>query len=499
MELAIISLGQTDAHSSRPALRHIDDTPLTADNSYEVKYVSNQKMFGASPGTAPVIVLLPKDEILLVPALRRELTAAYNLHGWPGVAQFAAGVFGLDRYDEFLNRNGLGARDFGGPATGDKAIGLLRDAVGKDRSRLWAAFEVERTALRRSVIKREAELTAAAHDLAKERIARCRQLLVSEAVRYLSLAEPKVANAQRLLSSGSPEGNAQAIVGLRGPDGGDLKKAVASIFPLLERLKQEQADFTRSRLGEVTEQNLAKVGKIIPAAAIWASAAKALTPDAQTVRYQETSLAATSQDFASQFSQLTAAFPILFRLVDEDATNEAELTQSVVSVLQDAWSNAASFEKELNSDATPKSSTVWTLPALIDLTVRSRYGSDSPFSERVAADLLKARGAQIPPMALLNGVISAIDTGLMLVPFPPVQLATLLVSIVGSMAELAESWVLDTGKRASHRMALDPSLSLGTEPTALGLAFGGLMIALSIIPVPGLTAEVKALRKVKAG
>src|SRR5206468_3726852 len=119
------------------------------------------------------------------------LQAAYVIHGWPGVRQFSAGVFGLAAYGRFVDEGGLKEKSLLGPLTGEAADEELGKAVSDERRPLWNAYDAERRLLRERVVTFEKRIEKAAGEVAMARVARCRALLLAEAQRYLSLDQPK--------------------------------------------------------------------------------------------------------------------------------------------------------------------------------------------------------------------------------------------------------------------------------------------------------------------
>lgn len=481
-----------------PPLAELAPDPPEAE-TWQVKFYSDDRRFNSGD---PLVIRIPRAPSALSRAMTRELRAAYEVLGWPGVANFGAGVFGLDAYTRFLQSDGLDAKSLRGPAEGDAAIERMDKAVEADRKPLWDAYVAARRALDMDVALMERKITAAAHEIATLRIARCRAVAINEAQRYLSLAEPKAASARSFLAGGEAERRAQGQVGLSGPEGSALRAAVRLLAPLTAEVSSSQktllvtraSDVVNSTTGQINPVALSLLTSLMPLVQAATAAAKAVSPDADATARAATRLAKASEAHSSEFARLAGGYPVLFRLAEEDGADEAALARAVVEVLQDTWSAAQTMERELAAAATPKESVVWTMPMLIDLTVRQRFGGDSGFAERVAADLLRVRGTKIGPCALINMFISGVDASLMLVPVAPLQLAVAIVSLIGNLAELAEDWVKDTGKRAGNRMALEPQLALSADPSALGFAVQAVVTALSILPVPFLAAETKAWR-----
>lgn len=484
-----------------PLLERPPDPPDT--ETWKVDFHSDDSRFNSGQ---PLVIRIPRTQPALSRIMARELRAAYEVLGWPGVANFGAGVFGLDAYTRFLKSDGLDAKSLRGPATGEAAIERMDKAVDADRRALWDAYVEERRALDKNVALMERKITAAAHEIAKQRIARCRAAAIEEAQRYLSLSEPKTASARSVLAGGEAERRAQGQVGLNGPEGRALRDAVRLLAPLLAEVDASQklllatraSDIVNRATGQINPTALSVLTGLMPLLQAATAAAKAVSPDAEATARAAARLAKSSEAHSSEFARLAGGYPVLFRLAGEDGADEAALTRAVVEVLQDAWSAAKAMEKELLASATPKESVVWTMPILIDLTVRQRFGGEGGFAERVAADLMRVRGAKIGPFALINMFISGIDASLMLVPVAPLQLAVAIVSLVGNLAELAEDWVKDSAKRAGNRMALDPEMALSADPSALGFAVQAIVTAVSILPVPMLAAETKAWRLKKA-
>ncbi|MFM7443692.1 MAG: hypothetical protein ACKO2N_07235, partial [Tabrizicola sp.] len=421
-EFVLIVPGTGDAARSetlRGMLAPVPPDPPEAE-AWEVSFHSDNRSFNSGE---PLLIRIPRSQPALDRSMARELRAAYEVLGWPGVANFGAGVFGLDAYTRFLKADGLDAKSFWGPAKGEDAIKKMDKAVHRDRRPMWDAYVKARKALDHDVAQMEHAITKAAHEVATARIARCRSLLIEEAQRYLSLGEPKAASARAVLVGGRDDQKAQGQVGLRGPDGAALRAAVQELAPLTAEVESAQSallaskasDFVNQATGAVNPVALSLLTMYMPVLHAATKAAQFIAPDADATARAAARLSRASNAHQVEFVRLSGGHPVLFRLAGEDGLDERKATEAVVEVLQDAWSAARTMEEELAADATPRKSVVWTLPMLIDVTVRQRFTGDSAFAERAGADLLQARGAKIGPFALLNMFISGIDASLFLV------------------------------------------------------------------------------------
>lgn len=458
------------------------------EEHFVVKYLPVQNWFGRGKNE-PMDIAIPSKEPGLTSVMRHELLSAYVLHGWSGIRQFSAGVFGLDAYTDFIKANGLEQKSFRGPLTGDKADEAMSKNVADDRRPLWNVYETEKRMLRERIADQEALLQRAAWQVGRTRVARCRELLLAEAQRYLTLAEPKLDNAKRVLAGGDADARAQSAIGLRGRDGPALVTALKELQPRFRALQRDRKDFLATRGLEVVE----KVAQVLPGLQPYAALARATGVIPDTGAMQARALAIATDDFATAFSRSAAGFPVLFRLVEADPEKEREIAQAVIEILQDAWRACAALESDLG---TPE--IVWTLPKLVERAVAEKFPGDFAFTERVAADGLRRVSGEVHPMEALNFVVSGLDTALMLVPFPPLQLGMVVIGLLANIAETAETWVRDAGKRHSARAALDPSLALAAEPSILGLVVQAFMLALCVLPIPGLAKEVRELRKTNA-
>lgn len=489
-------VGQGPSATAAPDQNDTAGSPSTsAENSdanaehFEILYLAVQNWFGRNKSNPPIQLRIPSSEPSLSVTLRRELLAAYIVHGWIGVRQFTAGVFGLAAYGDFVASGGLKEKSAFGPLTGEAANEELSKAVADDRRPLWKAYDVERRLLRERVAAMEKRLEKAATDIATVRVARCRELLLAEAQRYLSLAEPKAASAAAVLAGSEADARAQSVLGLRGPDAAALLARLRELRPQFRSLEQDRRDYLASRGLQIA--SIATI-VLVPLQAL-APLARMATPEPDTVASQARALAMSSDDFARAFTQAAAGFPILFRLVEADPEKEREIALAVVEILQNAWKACTALEGDL---ASPE--VVWTMPKLIERTVAERFGAEAAFAERVAADMLKRVGGKIHPMEAVNYVVSGLDTALMLVPFPPLQLGMLVLSTLAGAAETAEAWVNDAAKRHTARAALDPSLALAAEPSILGVVAQAALLALCVLPVPGLVKEIRDMKKAAA-
>ena len=458
------------------------------EEHFVVKYLPVQNWFGTGKNEA-MDIAIPSQEPGLTSVLRRELLSAYVLHGWSGVWQFSAGVFGLAAFSDFVQANGLEQKSFFGPLTGDKADEAMSKNVAEDRRPLWNVYETEKRLLRERVAEREAFLQKAAWQVGQGRVARCRELLLSEAQRYLSLAEPTLDSAKRVLAGGDADARAQAVTGLRGREGPALLAALKELQPRFRALQRDRKDFLATRGLEAA----GGAAQLLPGMQPFAVLARAagVIPDTGTL--QARALAIASDDFAIAFGRAASGYPVLFRLVEADPDKEREIALAVVEILQDAWKACAALESDLG---TPE--IVWTLPKLVERAVSEKFPGDVAFTERVAADRLRRASGEVHPLEAMNFVVSGLDTALMLVPFPPLQLGMVVIGLLANIAETAETWVRDAGKRHSARAALDPSLALAAEPSILGLVVQAFMLALCVLPIPGLAKEVRELKKATA-
>ena len=457
-----------------------------SEEHFEILYLPEQKWFGGNKAREAIAIKIPAEQPSLSATLRRELLAAYIIHGWIGVRQFSAGVFGLAAYGDFVDAGGLKEKSFFGPLTGEAANEEMGKAVAEDRRPLWNAYDVERRLLRERVVALEKRLEKAAGEIASARVERCRALLLAEAQRYLSLAEPKAASAAAVLAGSDADARAQAVTGLRGPEAAALLASLRELRPRFRSLEQDRRDFLTSR----GLQGAAIATAILPGLQPLAPLARMAAPEPDTAAAQARALAISSDDFARAFTRAAAGYPILFRLVEADPERERDIALAVAEILQDAWKACAALESDLASP-----DVVWTMPRLIERTVAERFGAEAALAERVAADMLKRVGVKIHPMEAMNYVVSGLDSALMLVPFPPLQLGMLVLSTLAGVAETAETWVRDAAKRHTARAALDPSLALASEPSILGIIAQAALVALCVLPVPGLVKEIREMKK----
>ena len=457
---------------------------------YTVKYVTDSRRFGASVKNRPLVATIKATEADLPAVVARELLGVYTMDGWDGVANFGSGIFGLDEYTQFVKSGGLRRGSGIGPAEGDERVDAMRDEVTEDRRPLWDAFEVARRELKARVRLGELQIQQAAVQVAKSRVAECRALVLAEAMRYLSLAEPRDLSARAVLTGGHQAVLAQARSGgLSGPDGPALTKRLAELLPAKRKLEE-------LRTALLANEGIDAAGRyaplVFPALMPFAPYLKRAAPlDPNTAATLNQVLAVASHALTEVFAGAAAGFPILSKLIGEDTAEPRAVATAVTEILQDAWAACDELDDELA--AAPDK--VWRLPQLVELTVARRYARDAEFAERVAADALKARGAELSAFEIINAVVQGVDSALMLVPAPPVQLAMVLISLIAGAAEVIDSYLRDRVRRRADRAALDPSLALSNSPSFLGLIVQAALLALCVIPIPGLAAEVKAARR----
>ena len=264
--------------------------PATEPAPYALQHVVDSTRFGGAAQDRPVAFTIPSTEPGLSRALRRELLSAYVVHGVKGVEQFAASVFGQDEYSDFLMRDGQQAKRFWGPKEGDEAVEQMRPAVSPERAPLWKAFEIERVAMLAEIKRCAESLQKAATEVAAQRVATCRALLVAEAERYLSL---KGIPVKGLLSGGAEAASAVASRGPGGPEGADLVRVLQQLQPLLNRVRQEGRDLMAARGLSAAAQPTTALTSLMtalqPLASVFAvnlhtvpGAAAALAPDRPT-------------------------------------------------------------------------------------------------------------------------------------------------------------------------------------------------------------------------
>src|SRR5205809_159250 len=89
----------------------------------------------------------------------------------------------------------------------------------------------------------------------------------------------------------------------------------------------------------------------------------------------------------------------------------------------------------------------------------------------------------------LNAGIQLLNTTLILVPFPPVKVGTVIASVIGDTAELLESYFRTKEQRMGFRAAIDPSHALGPDASYASTVIQGAFVALGLLPIPGALKE----------
>jgi hypothetical protein len=481
--------------------RRLQRGPLPANDvksdgatTISVRYVLDPRRWGSVRERDILEIKIAAAEPEMGRTLARELLGVYAADGWSGVDQFAAGVFGLDDYSAFLASNGLKHRRFFGPLQGDDAVAAMRDHVVEDRRPLFAAFERERLALRQRVIDCRRRIRDAAVEVAAKRIERCRQLLLSEAQRYLGLAQNNDWVAARVLGGGRADAVAQGRLDKRGDEWQDLLNQLRPLQAMLVMLSSQRTQYLAARGLQVAAGSLPVAFQLasLPLLSSLASElAHRVKPDAQGMQFLALEIGDVASQFQQSFLRAAAGYPILFRLVDKDASTDRDVAIAATEILQDAWQACNGLIDDLDDP-----DKVWSLPDLIELTVRERFARETDFAERVAADTVDAVEREIHPFEGINYVVQALETSLMF--FPPAELAIALVSLLANSAELAETYVREGAQRRSTRAALDPSLALAHAPSMLGMCVQAAFVALCVLPIPGLAKKWQADRASKA-
>lgn len=486
--------GQTQAEQPGPDAKGDEEVKGETDGDelvYVVKYVTDSSRFGRNARNNPLTVTIRATKATLPATVARELLGVYTMDGWGGVANFGSGVFGLDEYTEFVRRGGLRRGSGIGPAEGDERVDAMRDEVTEDRRPLWDAFEVARRELLVRVRHATRQIQEAAVQVARQRVAECRDLVLAEAVRYLSLAEPRDVSARAVLNGGRQDALAQGRAGgLSGPDGPALMAQLTALLPAKRKLEELRTVLLANEgIDAAARYAPLVIPSLMPFAPLIQQNAPPLDPGTAATLQQV--LAVASHALTEVFAGAAAGFPILSKLIGEDTAEPRAVAVAVTEILQDAWAAC----DELDDELAAASEKVWRLPQLVELTVARRFGRDAEFAERVAADALAAHGRELSPVEVVSAVVQGVDSALMLVPAPPVQLAMVLISLITGVAEVIDSYLRDRVRRRAARAALDPSLALDTAPSFLGLIVHAALLALCVLPVPGLAAEARAARR----
>jgi hypothetical protein len=518
--LVILSEGD-EALAVAPAAAP-EDEAAGAEQAYEVQYVTDPR-WGRSGQNKPLVVTLKAGRSGLKAVVARELLGVYVTDGWNGVDRFSSGIFGLDRFSEFILKGGLRENSILA-AQGDQRVAEMGQAVAEDRRPLWQAFETSRRELQVRVREFEQKIQRAAVAVAHERVEECRALVLAETMRYLSLAEPREQSARAILRGGrgadaigqGPTGGLtgpgsltliplpalgalkaqfqQSIgaSGLTGPDGPALLVQLQELTRMTDRIDDLRTALLAAQGIDAANRHAPLlIPQLTPFVPLILSAQQlAGVPDAATTQGMAQALAVESSRFSEHFARAGAGFPILFKLIGGDTTDPRVVAVAVTEILRDAWQACHQLDDELVAD--PEK--VWQLLQLMNLTVARRFAGDAEFAERVAADAFTAHKAELSAMEIINDVVQGVDAALMLVPIPVVQLGVALANLIAGMNEVIDTYLREGVLRRADRAALDPSLALASAPSFIRLVVQAVILAISVIPVPGLAAEVEAAR-----
>jgi hypothetical protein len=450
---------------------------------YNVQFVLNPKAWGAFQSTQPITIQIPSAKADMHLALRREAEAAYALGSWPMIDQLAVGVFGLERFSS-LQEFSYGALDRG--SRGSRQVEVLRQNVAEDRRELFSTFETVRAELIGKVDRCLALLESYAVCRAVlEELPACEGATVEEARRYLSLAATDESTVRRALA----ESYAPHAQELSGPEGRDLVRAIGTLAGSFRALQAAKNGFEAT----LPQRNVAK-GAVwlmllgpagLPMAAAQATEAVRKVTGADSERKAAADrLARASGEFQARFAELAVGYPILFKIADAADQHESVLRRRTVLALQDSLEASAALAVRLQEE--PEK--VWRFPGLIDRSLRKGFAAYGGFASRVASDKL-LRENEMPLFARLNAGIQLLATTLMLVPAPPVKLATAVASVIGDAAEMLESYFRTKEQKLGYLAAIDPGHALGPDGSYASTVIQGAFVALGLLPIPGAVRE----------
>jgi hypothetical protein len=450
---------------------------------FAVDVVPNPKAWGHFPANEPVRLVVPGDPRLMHLALRQEVEAAFALGGWSMVDQVAVGAFGLGRFSS-LGEFGPSGRLAGRP-TSDELMAVLKDRVGEDRRELLATFNRVRGELDEQASGfRDLVQSYAVCRALNDELPACDEATLREATRYLSLERPDAATARRVLGD-SHASHAQALVG---PEGRALVRAIEDLAGPLRALTHAKEAFEKTLPGSRGSDALwlTLMGPI-GLTALTSRAAQGLARElgGNSERAQASAALATAgAEFQERFAEQCIRYPILFKIGDVLNREEFVWRSRLVLALQDALDASAQLRQVLAED----SDAVWRFPGLVHRSLRYGFSARPGIAARVVADEL-ARANAMPFFATLNAGIQLFSTTLMLVPFPPVKLATAVATLVGDAAELIESYFHTKLQRQGYVAAIDPGMALGPDASYASTAIQGVFVALGLLPIPGAVRE----------
>lgn len=472
-----------------PAIKpdqYTTDTQTT--EPYKVQFSLNPKAWGNYRKFDPIILSIPHDGMQMHLTLRREAQAAYELGSWGLINELAAGVFGK----EALSQQMLSGQRRSGK--GQWSIEELRERVSGDRKELFRAFETVRNEL---IAKSDACLdllqSYAACRAINEEIPACDALTLNEARRYLSRSaitdKPLAGLDDAAVRKEVAFQYAYAVLRLRGPEGPKLVAAIQSLAGLYRKIKAAKDRFEATLPKKEIQKSalwLTLLGPVgLPLMAVSASEA-ALKFNGQDSERKAASkqMIQASAEFQSRFTEKAMQYPILFKIADTADKDETVWLQSTLLALKDALKASAELKTVLSEDPIK----VWRFPGLIDRSVQKGFPLEAGFAARVASDKLMKEN-DMPFFARLNAGVQLFNSALVLVPFPPVKVATAIASVIGDAAELLESYFRTKEQRMGFRAAIDPSFSLGPDASYASAIIQSAFIALGLLPIPGAIKE----------
>jgi hypothetical protein len=431
---------------------------------------------------------VPED---LPAELNQSLQSAYISYGLSGVDRFTVGVFGLDDYSNFVVQTHAW-RFSSQKLRGDALVAALRGHVADDRKDLWAAYEDSYKLLKTYIQSMRARLMKAAQQrLIYAELPNLRVDILRETRRYLSLADDSDQSALTVIKGGSRQSHTELLLG---PDGPALLAVILALRPYLNNLRDAETQVSKLGWLKRLTGTAEKIASLSPALPAVLALAQLTAPTPQQLDSASKRLLMVKQSFTEVLSSWAQVYPILYRLLDTAPSlkDAASLAITVTDDVQEAWQASLDAASAFASDA----ELVWTLPILLDRTIRygfdpkrdvvagvassrdtidqsaaDRFEGESGFAERVAADEVTKLQAKISPLEVINGLLQVVDASTMLIQpeFPVLQLAVFVANILGGLASLLEEYWKSEPLRLTSRAAVDQSHTLSTASPYLTL------------------------------
>lgn len=454
---------------------------------------SNVQEIAFSPDEDPVVedeplpsVTFDMDDPQLALRMRAELEAVYALGGRRGWTEFGAALGGMVRIN-----NGMREPV---PVQGEY---VYRDEKqSPNRHRLLALFNEQILLVDGAIDEAQQAVRRRAAVFGLARLQESRDLVLSEAVRYLG----SEGVAKEALSTGKPAAH------ISGPDAAALVRAFLRVGelrrelePIVSGVEREQRSYAQRRALEQQriEQDLGadfeSLGQAEQSrrsvAAIEASRVRnPTTGEPESLKASRLVLAEKQAEVANRLAILCRQFPVLFRvwntvtvqLVEEYVrryssypltyvatrlSSDFAYRDAIVGALHRTWSAAGTLQGNLKAATQGESDEPWKYPPLVHATLEHasvRHGS----LVYAAAEEKLAKTQEPSLVATMSDVAGLCHLAAIIGGAAPPVAATLeiVAALLGGMQAASDAWKSWRDTLAA-RSSLDPAQSIGAEPS----------------------------------